>query len=50
MYYIDDSVLEASTGNSNFNINIDGTTNLTTILKANAIATKGHYYGLSTSA
>ena len=33
--------------NKNFNVNIAGTSNLTSSLGANTIATKGHYYGIS---
>ena len=50
MYYLDDTVLQDIDANSNFNIQINGTSDLTPVLRAPAIATKGHYYGLQDSA
>ena len=51
MYYLDDSNLQENIeANSNFNIKINGTSDLTPVLRAPAIATKGHYYGLQDSA
>ena len=50
MYYLNDTVLQNITANDNYNIKINGTSDLTTILRAPAIATKGHYYGLQDSA
>ena len=47
MFYMNDAVLQNSTANSNFEIQVTGTTNLTTTLNAYAFAAKGHYYGLS---
>ena len=50
MYYLDSACLDNSTANSNFDIEISGTSSLTPTLRAPAIAAKGHYYGLSTLA
>lgn len=47
MYYLDSACLDNSTANANFDIEVSGTSNLTTTLRAPAIAAKGHYYGLS---
>ena len=47
MYYLNDACLSKSEATANFDILIDGTSNLTTTLRAPAIAAKGHYYGLS---
>ena len=50
MYYLGSACLDNSTENAenaNFDIEISGTSNLTTTLRAPAIAAKGHYYGLS---
>ena len=50
MYYLDAACLESSEATANFDIVIDGISNLTTTLRASAIAAKGHYYGLSADA
>ena len=50
MYYLDQNCLANSDENVNFDIGITGTSNLTTTLRAPAIAAKGHYYGLSEQA
>ena len=47
MYYLDAACLEVSDANANFDIEIGGTSSLTTTLRAPAIAARGHYYGLS---
>ena len=36
--------------NDSYNINIDGTTNMTTIFNANSFAAKGRYFEMSTEA
>mmetsp|Transcript_78093 Transcript_78093/g.107977 ORF Transcript_78093/g.107977 Transcript_78093/m.107977 type:complete len:143 (+) Transcript_78093:2582-3010(+) len=49
-YYIEDDQmynLTANPANALFEIYVDGTTNMTTTLKAPAFASKGHYYQIS---
>lgn len=50
MYKLDDATLANSTDNANYQIEITGTSNLTTSLNAWAFAAKGHYLGLSSKA
>lgn len=50
MYYVSDEVLQNSTDNANYEIDISGTTNLTTTMNAYAFAAKGHYYGIDDKA
>ena len=53
MYYLDENFMlnqKEYPTNANFNIDISGTTNLTTAFKAYAFAAKGHYYQLSEEA
>ena len=50
VFKVQDAFLQDTTtnlANANFNVNIAGTSNLTSSLGAYCIATKGHYYGLS---
>lgn len=37
----------ANPQNANYQVMVDGTTNLTTTLKAPTFASKGHFYGIS---
>ena len=53
MFYMQDSMMlnyTANADNENYEITIDGTTNLSSSLKSYAFAMKGHYYGLSPKA
>ena len=53
MYNINDTLFSNQTenpDNANFNIAVSGTTNMTTIYKANSFVAKGHYYQLSEEA
>lgn len=50
VYSLDDAVLANSTENANYDIEVAGTSNLTTSLNAWSFAAKGHYYGLSDEA
>ena len=44
VYKMSDSLMQIS---DDFNIKINGTTNMTTIFNANSFAAKGHYHGIS---
>ena len=47
MFYIEQDAMYNMTrnpSNANYDIYVDGTTNMTSTLKANAFASKGHFY------
>ena len=44
VYKMSDSLMQIS---DDFNIKINGTTNMTTIFNAYSFAAKGHYHGIS---
>ena len=53
MFSLDKNFMEnetAVTSNANYNIKISGTTNMTSILRGQSFAAKGHYYQLSSAA